>query len=314
MLNPPRRPHNHSPDYGDGSFQSVDRPTRDPQKTLNEKTLSEKTLNDRATDTVPPREDPAWEFFLEEAPEACTEAWPEVWTEASAPSPRRQPRTSHQSASHKPASFSSASDRPSLPSSGRALPGECPQKPPKRFSRAFFRSQLFFAQSLSALNLRLNGLRHSLTFPYWQRLFRYLWIRFVRMRESPQAIARGMAAGVFAGSFPLLGMQTVIGVAIATLVRGNKLIAAASTWISNPLTYVPLFALNFQVGRWLLRLPPTLSIPTSTVDMAHWASLGLDAAAALMLGSLVVGLATSIVGYYLGLMIASRVGPGRKEK
>ena len=75
------------------------------------------------------------------------------------------------------------------------------------------------------------------------------------MRSSPGAIARGAAAGAFAGSFPFIGLQTIIGVAIASVLRGSKVIAAASTLISNPLTYVPLFALNFHIGRLLLRLP-----------------------------------------------------------
>lgn len=144
---------------------------------------------------------------------------------------------------------------------------------------------------------------------YWRRLFRYFYVRFLRMRSSPEAIARGMAAGVFAGSFPLMGLQIIIGVAIAAIVRGNKAIAAASTWISNPLTYVPLFWLNFQIGRWLLRFPPTteLSIGSSSWHWNTFMSMGVQVFFSLMVGSLVVGLAASVVGYFLGLAIAQRV-------
>lgn len=141
---------------------------------------------------------------------------------------------------------------------------------------------------------------------YWKRLLRYFYIRFLRMRSSPRAIARGMAAGVFAGSFPLLGLQTLIGVAIASCIRGNKVVAAASTWISNPLTYVPLFALNYHIGRWLLRLPVT-ELPSSAVGIRGWMELGMGVASALLLGSLIVGIVFSLVGYYAGLKIGLRV-------
>ena len=151
-----------------------------------------------------------------------------------------------------------------------------------------------------------NFLLKRLDVRYWKRLLRYIYVRFLRMRSTPRAIARGVAAGAFAGSFPLLGLQTVVGVALASCVRGNKVVAAASTWISNPLTYVPLFALNFQVGRCILRLPPT-EIPDSAVGIDVWMSMGIDVGAALMLGSFIVGLVMSVVGYYIGLKVAERV-------
>ena len=149
-----------------------------------------------------------------------------------------------------------------------------------------------------------------------KRLFRYFQVRFLRMRSSPEVIARGVAAGVFAGSFPLMGLQIIIGVAIAALVRGNKVIAAASTWISNPLTYVPLFLLNFHVGRWLLRQPMTTELPISSTSW-NWdalMSMGLSVVGSLMVGSLVVGLVASFVGYFVGLAIARRVQSAKRRK
>jgi len=139
---------------------------------------------------------------------------------------------------------------------------------------------------------------------YWRRLLRYFYIRFLRMQGSPHAIARGVAAGVFAGSFPLLGFQTIIGVALAALVRGNKIMAAAATWISNPLTYVPIFALNFKVGCWLLRQPIDIVIPSSTASMDEWMSMGMSATAALMVGSCIVGTVAGLAAYSLGLRVA----------
>jgi uncharacterized protein (DUF2062 family) len=84
--------------------------------------------------------------------------------------------------------------------------------------------------------------------PAWKRQLRYLYLRFLRLQGSPQYLARGIASGVFSGCFPLFGLQIIIGVTIATVFRGHRIMAAAATWVSNPFTYVPLFAFNYQVG------------------------------------------------------------------
>ncbi|NJM98741.1 MAG: DUF2062 domain-containing protein [Phormidesmis sp. RL_2_1] len=101
------------------------------------------------------------------------------------------------------------------------------------------------------------------------------------------------------------------------MVGGNKITAVASTWISNPLTYVPLFALNFHLGSWLLRLPamslPT-SLPTSSDYLKEWMAMGMDVVSALMLGSFIVGIMVSILGYYSALNIAHRLQKARARK
>ena len=50
------------------------------------------------------------------------------------------------------------------------------------------------------------------------------------------------------GCFPFFGLQTLLGMALASLVRGNHLLAAAGTWISNPFTYLPLYWFNYNLG------------------------------------------------------------------
>ncbi len=85
-----------------------------------------------------------------------------------------------------------------------------------------------------------------------RRWWRYYYLRLMRLQGTTEAIARGLAVGSFAGMFPIMGFQIIFGIFLAILVRGNKIIAAAATWISNPFTYLPIFAFNFWVGQWLL--------------------------------------------------------------
>ena len=141
----------------------------------------------------------------------------------------------------------------------------------------------------------------------WQRRSRYLYLRFIRMRSSSKEIARGLAAGVFAGLFPLFGFQIIIGIAIAALLKGNKIIAAAGTWISNPLTYVPIYAFNYQVGRWLLG-PSQMNYTFSDLQSVKAiVAMGANITVTLFVGCFVTGLVCSICSYFFGLKLVNFV-------
>lgn len=153
------------------------------------------------------------------------------------------------------------------------------------------------ATGLSAILAQIRQMLHWRT---WSRQLRYFYHRFVRLRSSPEAMARGLAAGVFAGCFPMFGLQTIIGVTLAALVRGSKILAAGGTWVSNPFTYVPIFAFNFQVGERLLG-QTDVSLDLSGVE--SWQSLmalGADLVGTLFLGCFVVGVIAAICSYFFG--------------
>ena len=76
----------------------------------------------------------------------------------------------------------------------------------------------------------------------------WLW----RQEGTPAQRARGLAAGVFCGCYPFFGLQIFLSVGVASVVRGNHLLAAAGTLVSNPLTYLPLYWFNYLVGCRLL--------------------------------------------------------------
>jgi len=132
-------------------------------------------------------------------------------------------------------------------------------------------------------------------------VLRYCYLRFIRLRGSPEEIARGLAAGVFAGWFPLFGLQIVLGVTLASLVRGNKFIAAAGTWVSNPFTYIPIYLFNFRVGQWLLRSHDWQFSQESLLSWQKILDLGNEFILVLFTGCLVVGLGSALLSYLVGL-------------
>jgi uncharacterized protein (DUF2062 family) len=108
---------------------------------------------------------------------------------------------------------------------------------------------------------------------------------------------------VFTGCYPFFGLQIVLGIGLASLVRGNHLLAAAGTWISNPLTSLPLYWFNYQVGCWVLGPGPAFPSlgQLKDGDLFH---LGASFTGRLMLGSsLVGGLSALLLGglYWLFL-------------
>ncbi|HSM84225.1 MAG TPA: DUF2062 domain-containing protein [Nodosilinea sp.] len=146
----------------------------------------------------------------------------------------------------------------------------------------------------------------KMTQPKWRRQLRYFYLRFLRLQGTPEQLARGMAAGVFSGCYPLFGFQILIGVGVATVLRGNRIMAAAATWVSNPFTYVPIFAFNYQVGLWLLGGGPAESFQDLDT-LRGWMDMGTEVSVRLMLGSTVVGLGAGVVSYFAGLPLIRRV-------
>jgi uncharacterized protein (DUF2062 family) len=140
----------------------------------------------------------------------------------------------------------------------------------------------------------------------WHRQFRYFYYRLLRIQGSPETIARGLAVGVFAGCFPWFGLQTLIAIALAFAVRGNKVVAAAATWISNPFTYVPIFAFNYQVGRFVLRTNGETLEMSDLTTLEGIKELGSDIASPLFFGSLVTGLIAGTIAYIAGRWLVGR--------
>ena len=130
---------------------------------------------------------------------------------------------------------------------------------------------------------------------YWvKKPFRLMIISLRILRGHPEFVARGMAVGVFAGCFPFFGLQSIMGIILATLIRGSKLSAIAGTWISNPLTYLPIFWLNFKVGQWLLGVQTSFN-PHSTDSLASLLELGPTLVITLLFGCFAVGALVFII-------------------
>ncbi len=142
-----------------------------------------------------------------------------------------------------------------------------------------------------------------------QRLFLWLWNQEGTSGER----ARGLAAGVFSGFFPLFGVQTLLGIALAKLLRGNILLAVIGTWISNPITYLPLYWINYQIGTYILVSEPSDDVLRQFSLRDVW-SQGLLFSGRLVVGSMLAGLVTSIVVGIIIYVLLERLSKRKRKR
>ena len=145
------------------------------------------------------------------------------------------------------------------------------------------------------------------------------WLQWIWQQEgTPGQRARGLAAGVFCGCFPFFGFQTLLGIGLASVVRGNHLLAAAGTWISNPFTYVPLFWFNYRLGALLLG-EGTGWPGLNNLNQELLATAGWDVMSRLLLGSTLTGTVFGGLSWWFTLnwlqpQRARTTAPRRRER
>ncbi|HSH16089.1 MAG TPA: DUF2062 domain-containing protein [Verrucomicrobiae bacterium] len=130
-------------------------------------------------------------------------------------------------------------------------------------------------------------------------------VRLLRVRDTNDRVARGVAAGLIVNFFPTFGLGVLISGFVARLFGGNAiagLVGGASLMFFWPV----LFYLNIKVGG--LMLPPDVvvnelgDVTEKTVNALVWGKTFLLGA---VLNSLAVGLAV----YFLTLLLYGRLRP-----
>ena len=140
--------------------------------------------------------------------------------------------------------------------------------------------------------------------------FRKILSLFLQQEGSPLFNAKGAAVGVFSGCFPFFGFQTLIGIFLAKIAKGNLFLAVLGTWISNPLTYIPLYYFNYKVGSIFLRNSSNIVIDKDLMLNDLWQQ-GSMFSFRLILGSSLVGL---FLAFFCGVVVFFIYKKIRKRK
>lgn len=121
-------------------------------------------------------------------------------------------------------------------------------------------------------------------------------------RFNRRSVPRGVALGIFTGIlFPFAHMLlAAIGSVPA---RANVPTAVATTLLNNPVTFVPLMASAYHVGRWVLRFDasvPGRPIASNVVHNAGWLHwLVAQGGPATIVGLVIIAVVLSTAGYAL---------------
>ena len=131
-----------------------------------------------------------------------------------------------------------------------------------------------------------------------------LWYKLVTLKSSPRKIALGFAVGVFISYTPTFGVQTVMALGVAALLRLNPIATAAGTYVTNIVTAPPLYMLCHEVGRVLLGMQAASVDLTETKigwNILRLGKVGLQWMGVELLGAVVVGAITAVPAYFLAL-------------
>jgi uncharacterized protein (DUF2062 family) len=128
-----------------------------------------------------------------------------------------------------------------------------------------------------------------------------------------RSVALGIGIGLVTGLIPA-PVQMLMAVVIAIPLRANIPAAAAATWVTNPLTFIPLYLLAYQLGAWFTGSGAQPAVPPEMV----WSWSGLKDAMPQLLAwieaagsTLLIGLGVLsvllAVGGYAAIMITWRI-------
>lgn len=126
------------------------------------------------------------------------------------------------------------------------------------------------------------------------------WVKkLIGVTDSDEALARGAAVGFFFGVSFFWGLQILLAVAGAHLIRGNKVVAGSMTAVSNPATSLPLYTVCYFIGERLLGGSAGLPDPSQFKDLPSILALGPEFLLSMLLGTTVVGIVGAVAVYFL---------------
>ncbi len=138
------------------------------------------------------------------------------------------------------------------------------------------------------------------------RLRQFVWHNILHADDPPHRLARGAAIGIFVAFTPTLGIQLVLVVLLAAILRGNKVLAFTFVWVSNLATIVPIYLPAYWLGTKLTGAQVTWEEVAAIfftdhgswwLNLKHFWTAAMEVAGPLWVGSLVLATFWSLASY-----------------
>jgi hypothetical protein len=144
-----------------------------------------------------------------------------------------------------------------------------------------------------------------------RRIFRYIYLRLVRVGGDPVHIALGFAVGAFLGIFPTFGVGTPLALLIASLLRWNRISAVLGSLVMNPFTTPFFWTLSGSFGAAIFRVDAK-KVLQSVGNGERMKSLS-EAALIYLTGNTLIALAGAVVSYFVSWKLVMTYREKRQE-
>jgi uncharacterized protein len=138
------------------------------------------------------------------------------------------------------------------------------------------------------------------------------YLRLIRHHGTPESVGRGAAAGLFSAFITPIG-QMPLALLLALPLRGAKITAMLTTWITNPLNMPVVYPAQCYLGSFLIGSPLSYTLIKQMVsDLIHNPSMKTVGAlsgeliASFLAGGLLLGGIMAVSGYFLATELTRR--------
>ena len=127
---------------------------------------------------------------------------------------------------------------------------------------------------------------------------KWLYDRFLKIRGTPREIALGMALGLFIGFSPTMGLQIIIGVFIASLLKWSKIATLIGVQITNPITAPLIYSPTYYIGAKVIGLETMFVFKGSDLSsLFEMIKQAPQIFLALTIGGVLIGFPVACIGY-----------------
>ncbi|WP_300458221.1 DUF2062 domain-containing protein [Desulfobacula sp.] len=128
-----------------------------------------------------------------------------------------------------------------------------------------------------------------------------IYDRFLKIRGTPREIGLGFALGLFIGFSPSMGLQILLAVFMASLLKWSKITAVIGVQVTNPITAPFIYSGTYFLGSKLIGLEKPL-ILTRHLTMESLLAMIQQAPGifvAMTIGGILIGLPLAVAGYFV---------------
>ena len=148
--------------------------------------------------------------------------------------------------------------------------------------------------------------KSKLVNPFSWKSIKEFYKNLVSLKGKPSRIAMSMAIGIFFGIFMPVGFQLIFTVPICVYFNLNVIVASTATFVTNPLTVLPLYVGIVKLGEFLTQIHISWFkfeklIDNPTID--NLLNLGADSLIVFFSGSLFTGTISAILIYLITLKL-----------